>query len=818
MKTSLLFAAVVVLFLICTPIHAQSACPSGTSLQYNQVGNLTFALSNGYVCLNFNIQSPSVTWLSGSFEGTGVYGVNTLGPNSGNGGIVLERQDGSGTLYTSATTGGKNCPPHVTSVKSGNAITVVVEGISEDCVNPTVSVTWKFVLEADSRYVDFYTTGNTIRSSQSVSIRTGLYLNATSIYGLYDRGVMQMKGLTRSQAYYGSYDTLSRFYALGGNGDDLSSRGDVSITVLRSNVAGGYQHNQTTVLLSSDVGAPYWSGFQESVAGTIRGVDQWGSGWGNTPAITIPSGTSWGTFWSLAPNSYDFPIMALPRNANTDDVIGAPTLDIQTILTGIYASPVGNLFTHDNAVATGYRVAQIATTIHRPDVGYSGTYNYFDPDNYLSTFALLSSGDSYIHDQVRHVLERSGAYINDKGQLPHHFVGVVPTYQALSGATQTGPNVFWILSCFNYVKHSGNYKWLSSYMPTLRNASAFLFDMIDPSVNLLNAPGSLYIDVFIRNNFTSDSNAMLVGFFQDFAAAERALGNTTGAAKLESLATAIAAAVNSHLWSNDHYITQRNPDGTIRDFVDYDSNFIALANGIPTNQSMVQKVFSRLDGGRCTHGRATFVSEVYYGPNDCTNGNIGDSWCSMGRNGWFDALSRQRYGDQQTFDNLILNPLQEDVRRWTWLHERYACDGTPQRNRTWAYFEYPAVAAIMTSYIRYGLQFGIQSFAIRPFGPKAFSIHIGETSVTYNSTYVKFKLASHLDMDRSDTRTVTLHGMVPNSSFTVHVSTVGGKSKSFCVGIPDQTVTSDSQGIIGGFMATIRNAADQCVTSVILKK
>ena len=32
-------------------------------------------------------------------------------------------------------------------------------------------------------------------------------------------------------------------------------------------------------------------------------------------------------------------------------------------------------------------------------------------------------------------------------------------------------------------------------MPTLRHASTFLFDLIDPAVGLINAPGSLYIDV-----------------------------------------------------------------------------------------------------------------------------------------------------------------------------------------------------------------------------------------------------------------------------------------------------------------------------------
>ena len=112
------------------------------------------------------------------------------------------------------------------------------------------------------------------------------------------------------------------------------------------------------------------------------------------------------------------------------------------------------------------------------------------------------------------------------------------------------------------------------------------------------------------------------------------------------LADSIATAMNAHLWSGDHYVTQMNPDGSIRDFVDYDSNLIATAAGVPS-ASQAALLLSRVDGGRCTHGRATFVSEKYYGPpltyqplscidltrvryygpHDTTNGNVGDSWC-----------------------------------------------------------------------------------------------------------------------------------------------------------------------------------------------
>ena len=100
------------------------------------------------------------------------------------------------------------------------------------------------------------------------------------------------------------------------------------------------------------------------------------------------------------------------------------------------------------------KLGQIATTVARPDRGYGGTYNYFDPDNFFSMTALIYSGEPFLQEQARTVIERSGSFlcIGDigkthkctYGQLPHHFEGDVPTFLALSGATQTGPNTFWV--------------------------------------------------------------------------------------------------------------------------------------------------------------------------------------------------------------------------------------------------------------------------------------------------------------------------------------------------------------------------------------
>ena len=83
---------------------------------------------------------------------------------------------------------------------------------------------------------------------------------------------------------------------------------------------------------------------------------------------------------------------------------------------------------------------------------------------------------------------------------------------------------------------------------------------------------------------------MVVGFLGEFAEAEAAVGNATGAAALRALAGRVSDAVNARLWASadpslgDHFVTQLNKDGSTRDFVDYDANLIAVANGVATGE------------------------------------------------------------------------------------------------------------------------------------------------------------------------------------------------------------------------------------------
>lgn len=106
-----------------------------------------------------------------------------------------------------------------------------------------------------------------------------------------------------------------------------------------------------------------------------------------------------------------------------------------------------------------------------------------------------------------------------------------------------------------------------------------------------------------------------------------------------------------------------------------DANLIAVAHGVADadRSRLIQK---RVDAGQCSAASGAgpqFVSEVYYGPDDTTSGNVGDSWCSMARIGYFDALGRKRFGEPQDleyFNNVVLAPVQRDVIKYTWMHER----------------------------------------------------------------------------------------------------------------------------------------------------
>jgi len=705
--------------------------------------------------------------LYGDFKGLGSYKENLLAAE----GLRLERENSDGSV-TSGVGKGINSNRNVMEERSQGCSVLTFPHVFDDIANPTVEESWKFTLCDGARTVRFESSGTVLSAQASLQMRTvrhALYARSLSTTGFFDQGVVQIMSAEPKYSHFASSDRLHHAYVLGGVG---------AIDILRPGATGG---EQDQVVLLNGVpdaeGAKYTSGFHEILVGNFSHRDYWVAGSSASDAQTIAQtgATTWTREWQISPNNRNFPSAQLPSGgvSNMDN-----SDDLESLMTGIYGSAVPCLCTYPNEVTNGFQVAQIATTLRNgKGRGYNHTYNYFDPDNFIGLSAVLYSGDPYLQNQARMVIERTGSFIKpENGQLPHHFVGVKPFYVALSGETQTGPNVFWVKTALRYAAVTGDVAWLQSYMPTLRNASSFVFDLIDPQMNLIFAPGSLMIDVFIRNNYTTDSNAMVVGLLRDFAGAERLLGNTDRAAELEGTAERVTAAINKYLWAGDaagadHYITQLNLDGTTRDFVDYDANLIAVAHSVSDTERsrLIQK---RVDAGQCSAANGAgpqFVSEVYYGPNDTTSGNIGDSWCSMGRIGLFDALGRKRFGEQQDleyFNEKVLAPVQRDVIAFTWMHERYGCDGLQQENRTMYYFEYPSLAAMLVREIKYGVELTLDAIAVNPFGaPAVFQYHTGDVHVSIDPAAV-----SSLTVPGSGLFAYALQTMVPSASYKVEVA------------------------------------------------
>jgi hypothetical protein len=128
-------------------------------------------------------------------------------------------------------------------------------------------------------------------------------------------------------------------------------------------------------------------------------------------------------------------------------------------------------------------------------------------------------------------------------------------------------------------------------------------------------------------------------------------------------------------------VTQLNPDGTTRDFVDYDSNLLATAF-VPMSNAQRKKILTRIDGGNCTHAApGTYISEKLYGPDDVYSCDaakptircVGDSSVSYGRVAWLDAITRKLVGDSDALEQLCIAPIRSEVFRLVWTHERYNC-------------------------------------------------------------------------------------------------------------------------------------------------
>lgn len=163
---------------------------------------------------------------------------------------------------------------------------------------------------------------------------------------------------------------------------------------------------------------------------------------------------------------------------------------------------------------------------------------------------------------------------------------------------------------------------------------------------------------------------------------------------------------------------------------------------------------------------------------------------------------------RQSFDEHILDPLQRDVIRYTWLHERYTCQGTQATQRTAAYFEFPSVVAMLTREVRYGIKLGIRNVTVDPLRLPGvrFVFAIGNVLVDYHGHNQTNKAPSGVRMrlpGAGVARSYTVTGMGPSRRYEItHYGVACEGSKASVVSA--KTVHADKHGVLqfGGLGAS----------------
>lgn len=793
------------------------AAPGCSLIQSDTV----LTLSSPFTQLTFDLLRGAVDAVRGRFLGDGDFSTSpnlagAVGAAEGKrrGAVAVTISPGGGAADISTADVTRLAPLAYTVLRNdtdgaGFAVTL------SDASN-ALTVTLTFYATSDSRAVVVNASAVCAKSISPVLVSLSTLWSAPSATGWYAKGVRQ--GMKQSNGLLGSPSPLLRANVMGDG-----ATGAVEVLPLTAPTGSSW-------LFAANGEYGTRGGIGVAMWGAALPADSWVGAWDGAKTPVVRGAASPTVSLSLFPNDRSFPPSEVPPVLPA----GVDVDDITAILQGVHGAVVTPLHSYD--FFPEVRAAPCLT--YQDGNCYGGDFSFYDPDSGISNSALLYTFDNMLQEQVRGQLETNMARVcsDDStpdrcvtGQCIHHFVGDCNgggaecqcvdnpngqrdcvVYDSIAGGVQTGPNIFTTLAALRYAGTTGNGTWLSANMPLLRSMINFLEPLYDSAIGLYSVPGSLQIDVFIRANYTSDSNAMFIILFELFADAEAFVGNVTGSTVCLARADALRAGMNKYLLSADgsHYCTQSDPapGGGVtvcaRDFIDYDANAIAVAAKVPVDAAAANRILARLDAGNCTHaGRATYVSEVLYDKANCVGGNTGDSAVTMGRIAWQDALARQSVGDAAaaaTFADVLLKPLQADLLRRTWLPERYKCDGTDTHNQY--YFEYPAVVALMLYEVKYGISLQMTKVVVNPLGAPAagLTFALGGLEINYSSS----RFHAQLPLAHSGTRDFFVHGLAPGTAWTVTPS--GGAPQPATVGADG--ILSFTAAVGGGaFVDAVKN-------------
>lgn len=761
-----------------------------------QTAPTLWTLSNGYVSATLSASGPVVGLVDVRADHTGVGSFAAspvLTPRGGASGIAIEVLPVLGAPLTSSQwSEDRGASPALYVISTSADLAVVrLAGLSVGGSNGSPRVDGDLVLSLrrGERSIVANCSLRVATPGNANAVRVGLYFAPPAVVALYADGVLQ--GAREAAPYFASDAPLQRIYSVGvGAGSaDLS---DLRVTPTAS---GG-----TRTVLSAPLQGGGGRGVAVELAGGFNAsevaLNAWRSGWlDNGVAVvtnsTVAGGLSWTVTAMLAFNDLPFPASRLSPADDSDPLVF-------DFLAAVYGTSVSALVSKEHSP-----LGMMAACIAHPERCYPDTWNYFDPDAYFEVAALVHAGDDLLDAEARKILLTAAAMqcnatlvqagVCLPGQLGHHFINgkyctpephsyctclypegnryAVPlmcaTYQSLTYTTMLGPNVFWSLAVLEYSAATGDAATLQALLPKLRSAVGFVLGFLDTDYALINAPASLWIDTFVRKNFTADSNAGVVMLLSEMANAERALGNVTGAAAYSSLAQAVSDSMILYLWRRDHFVTSARPATSGRevfkyrsaaslaaataasarpspttltsgkDFVDFDANLLAVAAGVP-DLTQSEAVLSRVSQHPCAYAQPTWVSEVPYGPGDTYLNNTGDSNVAMGRIAWADALARRRVeslGGNATVSRVV-DPLVSYFRDNLWMPERFGCDAQPRHNMM--YPEYPNVIAVLIKEIAIGVRVRLGEISIQPPPGKARPVvwRVGRHHVEMRDDYV----------------------------------------------------------------------------------
>ena len=175
------------------PFSCQAVCEQASLVR----------LANDHLNVLVNIAQPALQQVAADWTGQQDWSSVTLGQ-----GFRLERIEAGKAVYNPAAA------VMTVLTNTSSAARIQLAGVVDDQANPSAQETWVLELHDGDRFLTLELNGKSIGSSSAPLVHS-VGMQATSIYGLFEAGTVQMRG--KSNAYFAATSQPTHVYTLGGN-------------------------------------------------------------------------------------------------------------------------------------------------------------------------------------------------------------------------------------------------------------------------------------------------------------------------------------------------------------------------------------------------------------------------------------------------------------------------------------------------------------------------------------------------------------------------------------------------------------------------